>query len=289
MIDLHTHSNASDGSYPAAQLVEEAAAIGLEALAICDHDTLAGYDQALPPAREAGIELVCAIELSTKLHFHRQPRKKTVHLLGYFLDAPPSDGFRAWLGEIQESRRDRNRRLIAKLQSLGVDITLEEVQALGRTLTGRPHFAKVLLQKGYVSDIQEAFDVYLDESARAYVDRHEPSFSEGVRRIRQAGGLPCLPHPVRLTKHRSTGMEDLVREMVGQGLLGIEVYHSDHGPEEVGRFSGLARQFDLAVTGGSDFHGDAKPGVRLGTGSNGNLAIPREVLDRMRELHRCRL
>jgi len=289
LIDLHTHSNASDGSYSAAQLVEAAAGIGLEALAISDHDTLAGYDEALPLAQAAGLELVCAIELSTKLHFHNQPRKKTVHLLGYFPDSPPSQDFRAWLDEIQESRRDRNRRLAAKLQSLGVEITLDEVQAMGRTLTGRPHFAKVLLRKGYVSTIQEAFDRYLDESAKAYVDRHEPSFADGVQRIRQAGGLPSLPHPTRLIRHRRGGMEDLVQEMVDQGLLGIEVYHSDHGPADVEQFSALASRFDLAVTGGSDFHGDTKPDVHLGTGVNGNLAIPRAVLERMRELHRRRL
>ncbi len=283
MIDLHTHSDASDGSYTPAQLVGESVALGLEALAICDHDTLAGYDEAAPLAREAGLDLVCAIELSTKLHFQHQPRKKTVHLLGYFLDGAPGEGFRSWLEAVQESRRDRNRRLVAKLQSLGLEITLEEVQRIGKTLTGRPHFAKLLVRKGHVSTIQEAFDVYLDESAKGYVDRHEPSFSEGVARIIEAGGLPSLPHPVRLLKHKPSGFETLLGEMVNQGLGGLEVYHSEHGPEQTAEYLDLAQCHRLAATGGSDFHGDAKPAVKLGTGVGGNLAIPREVLDRMRD------
>jgi predicted metal-dependent phosphoesterase TrpH len=284
LIDLHAHSDASDGSYSPSQLVEEACAIGLEALSLTDHDTLSGYDQAVPPARAAGLDLVCGIELSTKLRMPNQPRPRTVHLLGYFLARPPSPEFRGWLSEIQESRRDRNRRLVAKLRSFGLDITLEEVQALGRALTGRPHFAKVLVQKKYVSNIQEAFDVYLDESAKAYVDRKEPSFSEGVRRICEAGGLPALPHPNRLAKRKPDAIDTLLRIMVDQGLRGIEVYHSDHTPADVERYFGLSQRYGLAVTGGSDFHGDAKPGVRLGTGTNGNLSVPREVLDRLREL-----
>jgi predicted metal-dependent phosphoesterase TrpH len=282
LIDLHTHSDASDGSYPPPQLVHEAVAIRLEALAITDHDTLSGYDEALPTAEAAGLDLVCAIELSTKLRKPGAPRAKTVHLLGYFVHRPPPAEFREWLKGIQESRRDRNRRLGAKLQSLGVDITLPEVERVGRSLTGRPHFAKVLVQKGYVSDIQEAFDIYLDESAKAYVDRQEPSFAQGVQRIHAAGGLPALAHPVRLLKHSKGRLDDLVASMVDQGLGGIEVYHSDHTRHEIEQFLALARRYNLAVTGGSDFHGDVKPGVCLGTGTNGNLSIPKEILDRLR-------
>ncbi len=289
MIDLHTHSDASDGSYPPSRIVEEAAALGLEAVAISDHDTLAGYDQAAREPLPAGLELVCGIEMSTKLRRPSRPRPKTVHLLGYFLGDLPSTEFRIWLAELQESRRDRNRRLIAKLQSLGVDITLEEVQALGRSLTGRPHFAKVLVRKGYVPSIQAAFDVYLDESAKAYVDRWEPSFAEGVEKILASGGLPVLPHPNRLLRHERDGMDQILGEMVDQGVRGIEAYHSEHTPKEVGHFLDLAARYDLAISGGSDFHGDAKPGVLLGTGTNGNLSIPREVLDRLRDLSPSRL
>src|SRR5262249_37619424 len=153
----------------------------LEALAISDHDTLAGYDRAAPHAAEKGLDLVCGIELSTKF------RRKTVHLLGYFLNEPPADGFRDWLAEMQASRRDRNLRLAERLRSLGLDVTIEEVERKGRSLTGRPHFAKVLLEKGYVSSIQEAFDEYLDESAKGYVDRKEPDLAFGIQQIASGG------------------------------------------------------------------------------------------------------
>lgn len=267
-------------------MVEEAVAIGLEALGICDHDTMRGYDKAAPVAHDAGLELVCGLELSTKLRVEGRPRPRTVHLLGYFLKEPPPADFRAWLEGIQEGRRDRNRRLAAKLQSLGLDVTVQDAEALGRNLTGRPHFARVLLSKGYVSSTQEAFDLYLDESAKAYVERREPSFAEGVQRIVAAGGLTSLAHPVRLAKRKPAAFEALVSAMVDQDLAGIEVYHSDHSPKDIELYRSLALRYDLAITGGSDFHGEAKPGVRLGTGLNGNLSIPRELLDRLRDSDR---
>src|SRR5689334_9453001 len=148
MIDLHTHTDQSDGTASPAALVEQAMSLRLEALAVTDHDTLAGYDLAAPLAAKAGLELVCGIELSTRLEKKSDgPRLPSVHLLAYFPDRPPSPEFRAWLYRHQESRRQRNRDLIAKLQSFGLDITLEEVQVLGHNLTGRPHFAKILLKK----------------------------------------------------------------------------------------------------------------------------------------------
>ena len=196
MIDLHSHTKASDGTYSPAQLVEEAGRVGVRILGITDHDTFSGYDQAAPLASKAGLELVCGIELSTKLHGH------SVHLLGYFLDPLTNpDGlgdFRTWIGDLQASRRDRNVRLVARLRELGLDITLEEVQARGGGMTGRPHFAQLLIEKGYVSNMQQAFDDYLDESAKGYVTRHEPKFEEAVRHIRDAGGIASLAHPIRI-------------------------------------------------------------------------------------------
>lgn len=276
MIDLHTHTNESDGTFTPFELVDSAVAMGLEALAISDHDTLAGYDQALPRAREKGLDLVCGIELSTKCN------GKTVHLLGYFLGQPPADGFRAWLSEMQATRRDRNVRMAERLRSLGIDITIEEVQKRGRSLTGRPHFARLMLEKGYVSSIQQAFDEYLDESAKGYVDRAEPELSAGIERLRAAGGLSSIAHPVRLGYRDPQKLRTLVGEMRDAGLGALEVYHSDHKAPDVEQYLALTREFGLGVTGGSDFHGEAKPNVRLGVGA-GNLNIPRSVLDRLRE------
>lgn len=281
MIDLHTHTDESDGTLGPAQLVEAAAGLGLEALGICDHDTFAGYDQAVGVAQAAGLELVCGIELSTRLRRQRQSRGKSVHVLGYFLGGPPAAEFRTWLEQLQRSRRERNARMAARLAELGLEVTLEEVEGLGRSLAGRPHFARVLLRKGYVSNLQEAFDVYLGESGKAYVEREEPGLAEGIRRILEAGGLPSLAHPLRLGKRTPEAMDKLVAEMREMGLKGIEAYHSDHGSREVEQFLSLAGRHGLAVTGGTDFHGENKPNIALGTGANGNLAIPRSVLDEL--------
>jgi 3',5'-nucleoside bisphosphate phosphatase len=274
LIDLHTHTDESDGTYTPEQLIAEAVAARLEALGITDHDTLAGYDAARPLAEAAELDLVCGIELSTKL------RGRSVHLLGYFLGAPPTQAFRDWLREMQISRRDRNVRLVAKLRSMGMEVPLAEVEARGKSLAGRPHFAQVMVERGYVTDTRQAFDDYLDESAKAYVDRLEPSFAEAVQRIVDGGGLPSLPHPVRVPRNGER-FESLMGEMLAAGLRGIEVYHSDHSPEDERFFERLAKQYQLAITGGSDFHGALKPHIKLGTGA-GNLCVPRTVLDRLR-------
>ncbi len=285
MIDLHTHTDESDGSVPPAALVRSAREIGLEALAITDHDTLAGYDRAAPVAADLGLELLCGIELSTRIE--AQPggrRPPSVHLLGYFLHSAPSTGFREWLERMQESRRRRNQALVAKLQSLGVEITLSEVQAIGRNLTGRPHFARVLVEKGYVATRQEAFDRYLADHAQAAVEREEPTLIEGIRQVRAGGGMPSLAHPVRLPHADTEWLRSFLSPLCEAGLQAIEVYHSEHSRGDMERFAELAAEFGLAATGGSDFHGDNKPSVRLGTGKHGNLQLPYSLLERMREV-----
>ncbi|MGC9970605.1 MAG: PHP domain-containing protein [Bryobacteraceae bacterium] len=282
MIDLHTHTDESDGTVAPGQLVRAAVELGLEALAITDHDTLAGYDRAVAPARSAGLDLVCGIELGTKLRHHPGGRGKAVHVLGYFFNGIPTTEFRVWLGGVQHSRRDRNRRLAARLESLGLPVTLAEVERLGRSLAGRPHFARLMVEKGYVCSAQEAFDLYLGESGKAYVERDEPALAEGIRRIREAGGLPSVAHPIRLARHAGA-VERLIGEMRGLGLGAVEAYHSDHSPTDVGQFLELARRLGLVVTGGTDFHGGTKPAVALGTGIDGNVAVPRAVLDNLRQ------
>jgi predicted metal-dependent phosphoesterase TrpH len=271
MIDLHTHTNESDGTYTPQELVSAAADLRLDALAITDHDTLAGYEHAKPLAAQAGLRLVCGIELSTKI---QKPVNRTVHLLGYFIPSAPTSEFLDWLGYMQAARRDRNRRLAAKLQSMGVDITIEEVQRVGRSLAGRPHFARLMVQKGYVSNTDEAFRLYLDESAPGYVEREEPSLAEGVERIRNAGGISSLAHPIRLGKTDAAGEEELISGFVALGLDAIEAYHSDHEAHDVQRYLSYAKKYGLKVTGGSDFHGDNKPSVKLG-GAN----VPNDLLD----------
>ena len=274
MIDLHSHTTESDGTLTPEELVQSALAERLEALAITDHDTFSGYRAAVPHAEETGLRLLCGIELSTKAD---TGRKQTVHLLGYFFRQAPAEDFCDWLANLQVSRRDRNRRLAARLQSMGFDIRLEEVEVMGRNMAGRPHFARLMVSKGYVPNYRAAFDRYLDEAAPGYVDREEPSLAEGIRRIRDAGGISSVAHPIRLSLSEAVE-EKLVADCAEQGLDALEAFHSDHGPAETQRYLSLAERYGLGVTGGSDFHGDNKPGVRLGQGP-GHLSIPVTVLD----------
>jgi predicted metal-dependent phosphoesterase TrpH len=278
MIDLHSHTDQSDGTFTAAELVAEAVRIRLKALAITDHDTMGGYDLAVPFAAAAGLRLICGIELSTKY------QGVSVHLLGYFPVQPPSKDFRDWLAFLMESRRDRNRRLIARLVSLGIPITLEEVEAYGKTLTARPHFARVLIDKGLAKDIQDAFDKYLDEGSIGYVQRHDIPIQEALDRIRGAGGVSSLAHPVRVAKNNWGTLAKYVGELKGMGLQAIEVFHSDHSPENVSYYQSLAERFSLGVTGGSDFHGGNKPAISLGTGCRDNLNVPDELADKLSTL-----
>ncbi len=279
MIDLHSHTNESDGTFTPLALVELAVERGVEALAITDHDTFAGHDQALPEAKSRGLDLVCGIELSTRVP---GSKSRTVHLLAYFLRQPPADEFRAWLSELLAGRRDRNQRLIASLREKGVDIDLAEVERLGRTLTGRPHFARVLIDKGYAANFDEAFRRYLGETAPTYVERYAPYVAAAIQRVLDAGGLPVIAHPIRLGIRDPKAEAIFIGELRDAGLRGIEVFHSDHRPADMQRYGEIARKYGLLVTGGSDFHGEVKPQISLGTGQSGNLNIPIRVLNDLR-------
>jgi predicted metal-dependent phosphoesterase TrpH len=271
MVDLHSHTDESDGTCAPADLLHEAKRAGVRVLAITDHDTFAGYDRARLLVG-ANLELVCGIELSTKLG------PQTVHLLGYFLCGNAPAGFREWVLELQASRRDRNCRLVARLRDLGLDITLEEAEARGRGMTGRPHFAQILKEKGYVATLQQAFDDYLDESARGYVDRKEPQVGAAIARIRDAGGIASLAHPIRI----KGGIDAVLPELCLSGLNAIEAYHSDQSATQTNELLDRARFHGLMVTGGSDYHGATKPGLELGTGYGKSLRIPADLLDRLR-------
>jgi 3',5'-nucleoside bisphosphate phosphatase len=270
MVDLHSHTDQSDGTCSPAELLHEAKRIGVRVLAITDHDTFAGYDLARQLAGP-DLDLVCGIEVSTKLHH------QTIHLLGYFLCGEVPASFREWVLELKTSRRDRNCRLAAKLRSLGLEITLEEAEQRGRGMTGRPHFAQLLKEKGYVATLQQAFDDFLGESAKGYVDRDEPQLFDAIARIRDGGGIASLAHPVRI----KGDLDAVLPELGRHGLNAMEAYHSDHTAAQTDAFLNLCRSHSLRVTGGSDFHGAVKPGLELGTGY-GNLNIPLDLLERLR-------
>jgi 3',5'-nucleoside bisphosphate phosphatase len=270
LVDLHTHTFESDGTDSPAGLVEEAARAGIQVLAITDHDTFAAHPAARPCAAELGIRLVTGVEISTKA------RNRSVHLLAYWFHEDPPPEFVRWLGEMLEIRRERNRKLAARLRELGLAITLEEAEALGRTVTGRVHFAKVLMGKGYAANVNEAFDRYIGESAPGYVLMEDPKTPAAVEMVRRHGGVPVLAHPVRLGMRDPADEDAFVREQVEAGLLGLEIMHSDHDAALRERYMKLADRYGLAYSGGSDYHGAVKPNVKLGSGVDGNVNVPLE-------------
>lgn len=282
-IDLHSHTNESDGTLTPAELVQLAMRANLAALAITDHDTFAGFEKALPFAQAASFDLIRGIELNSRLYLRGAKQPRAAHVLAYFPSNEPAAGFHAWLKLQHEDRRARNRKLISALEERGVAITLEEVEARGRSLTGRPHFARILVEKGYVKNSEDAFQKYLGEEAPSYVERESHRLEEVIRVVRLGGGIPVIAHPIRL------GLAgELEREVLASakeaGLLGLEVYHSEHSASARAHYMKLAEDLDLAPTGGSDFHGDVKPTVRLGEGIAGNVRVPRAFLDGLRKI-----
>jgi predicted metal-dependent phosphoesterase TrpH len=275
LLDLHTHTNESDGSFAPAQLVTAAASAGVRALAITDHDTFEGYLAARSAARDLGLDLICGIELSTR--FQGRP----IHLLGYFLHTAPTLDFSKWLRELAERRRERNRRLAERLTEVGAPVAVEEAEAIGRTITGRVHFARILQAKGYATSIQDAFRRYIGEGAPAYVEVEDPPVADAIAQVRRANGFPVIAHPGRY-RMQPADEEQFLNRAAAAGLGGLEAIHSDHDPGQTARYRELAARMGLTVTGGSDFHGDAKPLVRLGHGDQGRLPIPLDWLDALR-------
>lgn len=275
MIDLHSHTDRSDGTFSPRRLIELAKKNRVKALSITDHDTLEGYDDGVAPAAELGVELICGIELSARF------RDDTIHVLAYFFDEPADEAFRGCLHALKTSRRERNVRLAERLRELGCDITIEEAEALGKDQTGRPHFARLLVRKGYVSSYREAFDRYLDESAPGFVPRKEPSLEDVFGWIRASGGVPTWAHPGRFLKQYKLDYETAFREIGACGCLAIEAYHRDHTVEFGNELARAARRAGLGVTGGSDFHGPTANGVPLG-----GLGLPYKLLDDLRAYSR---
>lgn len=276
MIDLHTHTTESDGTLSPSELIQAAVDARLDAIAITDHDTFAGFEKAVPFAKAAGLPVYRGIELSTALG---HPKERAIHLLGYFFKEEPSADFVRWLEGMQAARRDRNIRLAARLQSLGFDIKVEEVYTMGRSLAGRPHFARLMVQKGYATSTQDAFERYLGESAAAYVEREEPDVADAIRRVNESGGISSLAHPIRLGKRDPEQEEQLIARLRDEGLQAIEVFHSDHTATDQARYGAIARKYGFRVTGGSDFHGANKPNVRLGTGNHNNISVSKSLLE----------
>lgn len=283
-IDLHTHTTESDGTLTPQELVGLAGEIGLDAIAVTDHDTFRGFEEAAVVARDSGVQVVRGIELNSRLNLD-DGGYRSAHVLGYFLSGEPFGPFIKWLDEQCEERRTRNEKLIQSLRSRNVNITLEEVEACGKTLTGRVHFARVLVDKAYAANIEDAFRRFLGEDAPSFVERQSYTAEDTVRMIRSGGGIPVVAHPIRLSLDHETERRVFGR-LKDAGLAGLEIYHSEHPPRAQAHYRKLAEELDLIPTGGSDFHGRVKPGTELGRGVNDNVRAPREFLDRLQEFAR---
>ncbi|WP_025026660.1 PHP domain-containing protein [Caldalkalibacillus mannanilyticus] len=269
-IDLHTHTTASDGKCSPKENVMLAEERGLQAIAITDHDTVGGIQEALQAAEHLSVEVIPGIEVSTLIE------GTEIHVLGYFIDFE-NEAFNSELAKLRKTRNLRNEMMVEKLQELGIEITIEEVKAKQKKKggnVGRPHIAEVLMEKGIVHDLAEAFDVYLGKEGKAYVNPPRISPFEGVALIQKYGGVPVLAHPGLYD------YDELIKELVEIGLKGIEVHHPDHSPEEVKKYSEMAKEFQLIATGGSDYHGK-RNGVVF-HGDLGSQPIEYEVIENLR-------
>ena len=272
-IDLHTHSDRSDGTTSPAEVVLAAAAAGLDVVALTDHDTSAGWDEAASAVEEAGIALVRGMEISCK-HAGR-----ALHLLAYLPD-PDHEGLLAELRLVLEGRDERMPRICAQLRAIGIDITEEHVaaHAVGAAAIGRPHVADALVALGVVSHRDEAFERYLSSGRPGYVQRYAPPLTRMLGLVRDAGGVPVIAHPWGRTD-RSALLEDGLAELKDLGLAGLEVDHQDHAPAHRDELRAIAANLDLIVTGSSDFHGAGKIDHDLGC----NTTAP-DQFDRLVEL-----
>lgn len=274
-IDLHLHTTHSDGSQSPAEVVRLAHEAGVSALAITDHDITTGLPEAIAAGQELGIEIIPGIEISSR---HGESE---LHVLGYFLkwqDAQLNER----LMTLRESRHRRNPKIIELLQAAGIDITYDEVRAVaGSDSVGRPHIARVLMDKKVVTTAKEAFDRFLAEGKAAYVPRDLPAPVDAIRWIKDAGGLAVLAHPTWVKTTEGT-LTDLARQLKEQGLDGVEVHYSTHTPRQTRTYLSLAKQLGLLVTGGSDFHGMTKPDIEVGTGK-GSLHVPDHLLPKLKD------
>ncbi|MCM1039490.1 MAG: PHP domain-containing protein [Roseburia sp.] len=274
-IDLHVHSNRSDGSYTPSELVDYALQKGLTAIALTDHDTIDGLAEALSYAQDKPIEVIPGIEFSTKYE------DRDIHVVGLYIryDAP---AFQAQLQAFVDSRINRNIKMCANLQGAGIDITYEKLCAENPdAVITRAHYASYLTDHGYVANRAEAFDKYLGDHSKYFVPREKVTPSQAVELILKAGGVPILAHPP-LYHMEHEHLDALVARLKQDGLMGIEtLYCSYSGKEERDMFR-LAQKYDLLPSGGSDFHGANKPGLDLGCGY-GKLFVPEDILPPIRE------
>ena len=275
-IDLHTHTVCSDGSMTPRELVRHAKESGLSAVAVSDHDSVSGVAEALDEGERIGIEVVPAIELSA------QSATET-HILGYFIDITNKDLLSA-LACAKAVRIERQEEICSKLNALGFDITMDEVRELaGSDILCRAHFARLMVKKGMIGSVRQAFDEYLANGRPAFSGREALTDVQAVRLINGAGGMAFCAH-LHLTRKPPDELEKFLRRLKAEGLAGVEGYYTEYTPQMQEEFQALAKKLGLCISGGTDFHGAFKPHISIGKGL-GNMAIPYSVLENMKRIH----
>lgn len=271
-IDLHTHSTFSDGTFTPLQLVKYAEEKGLKAFALTDHDTTEGVKEA--KSIETNVEVISGVEISTRYD------KKEIHIVGLYVNENDAD-LNKQLKYYREKRVTRNFEILEKLNSLGVNITIDDVkESCTGDVISRAHIAKALVSKGFVGSYTEAFDRYLGDNKCAYVPRETLNYEESMELITKAGGVPVLAHPL-LYKMSDTNLENMMVKLRQKGLNAVEVYYSTHSNSDTQHIMAMANRVGLIYSGGSDFHGATKPKIDMGTGM-GKLAVPYEILEKIR-------
>jgi len=278
-IDLHIHTTASDGTLTPAEVIFQALKIKLKAIAITDHDTLAGSKEALLAGIPSSLNFLTGVEISAASpSFHAG--SGSFHLLGYSIrfDDPALNHA---LEKLQQARKNRNPAIIDRLNELGMAITLDEVrQEAGDGQLGRPHIAKLLVKKGFVGSMDQAFDRYLGTDGPAYVDKYRIECQKAIELILAAGGIPILAHPGLLNCKTDDQFGKLMTGLKEMGILGIEVFYPEHTPEQTRLFAELAQRLNLLLTGGTDFHGAINPEIAIGSGK-GDLFVPYELYEKL--------
>ncbi len=271
MIDLHTHSTASDGTATPSRLVAKAVEEGLTGLALTDHDTIDGLGEAIAAASTTDLVFVPGIEISAKTE------RGILHILGLHIDHRNATLTKT-LTWVVDMRNQRNQLMAKKLADLGMPTSIEDVKRLcPGSVVGRPHFAMFMKEKGYARSIKAAFDKYLGAGKRVYVPKEKLSSKRAIEVIRKAGGVPVLAHPSQ-TGLKGSALELLVRQLADEGLEGMETHYSGYSPNETRKYLQLAEEYGLVQSGGSDFHGKIKPGLFLGRGP-GKLHVPDSLLE----------
>jgi hypothetical protein len=267
-IDLHTHSTASDGIYSPTELLQRAHEVGLRVLALTDHDSTGGLDEASEAALHLAIDLIPGIEINTDVG------KDEIHVLGYYLEYERPE-FQAILQVLRDARVHRGQRMVELLNKEGIHITWERVRQIAQGSVGRPHVAQALLEAGYIQSIGEAFDKYIGKGCPAYVPRYKLRPADAIRLIRSANGLPVMAHPITVP-----GLDELRKwlpKLVAEGLVGLETYYGPYTLEQVQELHELADQYHLIPTGGTDFHG---PGIH--PTPLGGRFVPFEAVERLK-------